>query len=108
MRKKINSIITAKQLTCMGFLLIPISNMIVVLEWWIDKGGYPGKIRYESYPIGNFMMFIGILLIFVSPWLSTESFKKRFLTWIGICFLFILYMIPMILLFFRTGTPFQD
>lgn len=97
----------ARFLIYLGFILIPLSNSVSVFKW--NRGPEASSmVTRPDYPFGTALLLTGLVLIFLGPWLSKGPFVQR-LAVFGITFaVFMIYMIPMTILFVGSGVPFQD
>ncbi|MEZ5300895.1 MAG: hypothetical protein R3F11_09620 [Verrucomicrobiales bacterium] len=104
---QIESVGPARYLIYLGFILVPLSNTISVVEWHRDPFASMTVTR-PDYPVGTSLLLTGLILIFSGPWFASGSFVRR-LAVFGITMgVFLFYMIPMAVLFIATGVPLQD
>lgn len=104
---QIERIGTARYLIYLGFILIPLGNLVDLFAWNRDPSP-PSLYMRPSYPVGGALGIIGIVLVFVGPWVSKGRFMQRLSVFGMTCAIFFLFMIPMTILLVLTGVPFQD
>lgn len=103
----IKSLGLARFVIYLGFILIPLSNTVALAEWNRDPAASM-TITRPDYPIGTSLLLTGLALIFLGPWLTRGTLLRR-LAVFGITLgVFLVYMVPMTVLFVESGVPFQD
>lgn len=106
---QIESVGPARFAIYLGFILIPLSNAVAVTEWNRDRDpAASATIIRPDYPIGNFLLLTGLTLIFLGPWLARGTFLRRLAVFGITVGVFLVYMVPMTVLFVESGVPFQD
>ena len=103
----INSVGPARFVIYLGFILVPLSNTVSVAEWNRDPAASMSSAR-PDYPVGDFLLVTGLLLIFLGPWLARGTFLRRFAVFGITVGSFFVYMIPLTAIFVESGVPFQD
>lgn len=94
--------VPARYFIYLGFILFPFANLVSVVVWALDPAANPAANRPE-YPIANCLMVSGLALVLIAPWFLPHRFGTRFAIWALTLVAFLIYLIPLYLLWISTG-----